>query len=251
MGKIVQVLLYVFAFVGLVVTAACSYIYFTNQDLVTEFWSVKNDFQSVPDDRKHEVVAELPARITFEREVREDLSVLPDERQQELYKQLTKSRQTVFDGFKERIKQEAEIARKEKDATKAVSIIKETLGKVDVKVNLTGGSKPELKPKKPDPFDGLDKARDDLAKAKGKYFDAKAGSGRTKAAVDILAALDRVADEIRSLRKKSLNASQKSELDSATQDAKTTLYDTKQTPGLLSDAKAKKYLKSIPEKLSE
>ena len=109
MGKLVHVMLYVFAFVGLCTTIVGGYTYSSNSELFGEFWEVKDDYKAVPEDRRKEVVAELPARITFEREVADDLAALPEERRDALYEQLTKSRDSVFAGFKMRIQAEAEI----------------------------------------------------------------------------------------------------------------------------------------------
>src|SRR5688572_12696594 len=103
MSKILKLGLYVFAFLGLVVTATAGYTYFANKELMAQFWEVRGDFNQVPAERQKEVVAELPARITFEREVREDMQSLPADRQKELYEQLASSRDMVFKQFKERI----------------------------------------------------------------------------------------------------------------------------------------------------
>jgi hypothetical protein len=103
MKKVFKLVVCLFALVGVLVSAGVGYVAGTNSDLAQQFWGVKDDFAQVPVDRRKEVFAELPARIQFEREVREDLSVLPVERQAALYEQLSKSRDTVFDGFKQRI----------------------------------------------------------------------------------------------------------------------------------------------------
>lgn len=80
MAKLVKLMTYVFAFVGVLVTAGGGYIYATNSELVSQFWAVKDDFRSVQPDRRQEVFAELPARIKFENEVGADMKDLPAER---------------------------------------------------------------------------------------------------------------------------------------------------------------------------
>lgn len=251
MGKMLHVALYVFAFLGLVVTAGGGYVYATNQELAAEFWKVRSDFDQLPADRKQEVVAELPARITFEREVFADMTALPLDRQKDLYEQLASSRDQVFKQFQERIRAEAEIARKAKDAKEATQKIQDALGKVSVGIDLKGGSKPAPRP---DNLASVEKARGDVTKARGAYGRAKDGGNSsqiTESAVKVLEALDKLGSEVAGARKKGLSAEEKERLSDIVQDAKATLYDTKQTPGLADHPKAKPLLKSIPDKLSE
>lgn len=253
MDKILKLGLYVFAFLGLVVSAGSAYMYFTNQELASQFWEVRSDLKEVPAERRKEVVAELPARITFEREVAQDMAALPADRQQDLYEQLEKSRDQVFASFKERIKQEAEIARMAKDATEATQKITEALGKVNVGIDLKGGSKTPTPPKA-DNLASVEKSRGDVTKARGAYGLAKDGGNSTKiteSAIKILEALDKLGTEVQNARKKSLTTEEKDRLSDIVLDAKATLFDTKQTPGLIEHPKAKPLLKSIPDKLSE
>ena len=100
MAKLVKLMVYVFAFIGVLVTAGGGYTYATNPELVNEFWAVKEDFRAVPAERKKEVIAELPARVKFENAVAAEMNALPEERQKELYEQLAKSRDAVFENFK-------------------------------------------------------------------------------------------------------------------------------------------------------
>src|SRR5919109_1744640 len=136
MKKLIQAGVYVFAIIGVLLTVGVGYVYATNSELVGQFWAVKDDFQAVPADRRTEVVAELPARITFEKEVAAEMAELPEERRTELYAQLKQSRDQVYKQFKERITQEAELTRKMKEASKpAAEVAKEIekeLGKLDV-----------------------------------------------------------------------------------------------------------------------
>ncbi|MCA8946832.1 MAG: hypothetical protein KDB29_11440, partial [Planctomycetes bacterium] len=134
MGKLLKVAVYLFAVVGVVMTAGMGYVYPTNGELVDEFWSVKEDFRAVPADRRTEVVAELPARITFEREVAVEMAELPEERRTDLYEQLKKSREQVYEQFKQRISAEASVVREAKktqqDVKEVTRTIEEKLGKV-------------------------------------------------------------------------------------------------------------------------
>ncbi|MBX3473430.1 MAG: hypothetical protein KF754_03540 [Planctomycetes bacterium] len=251
MGKILHLALYVFAFLGLVVSAGAGYVYATNQELASEFWKVRSDFDQLPADRKQEVVSELPARITFEREVFSDMTALPLDRQKELYEQLTSSRDQVFKQFQQRIKAEAEIARKSKDAKEATQKIQEALGKVNVGIDLKGGNKPAPRP---DNLATVHKANGEVSKARlgyGQSFDSKNSTDRVNAAVKVLEALDKLAGEVQAARKKSLTSDEREQLSNVVTDAKATLYDIKQTPGLADNAKAKPLLRSIPEKLNE
>ncbi|MBZ0135872.1 MAG: hypothetical protein K8I27_05825 [Planctomycetes bacterium] len=254
MGKLLKAGVYVFAVIGVVMTAGVGYVYATNGELMGEFWAVKEDFRAVPPDRRKEVVAELPARITFEREVADEMAELPEERRNELYSQLTESRDKVYEQFKLRITQEAEFARKLKEAAKPVEDmakeIEKELGKVNVGIDMTGkGSKPAV--------DNLS----DVNKAKGAITTARVGYGqarlsgdtgkRVDAAVDVLKAIDKFGDAVQSARKKSLTGDEKAGLSDSVTDVKQTFYDIKQTPGLIEDARAKKYFTSIPEKLND
>lgn len=253
MGKFLKLGLYVFAFLGFVVSATAGYTYFTNKELAAQFWEVRGDFNQVPAERQKEVVAELPARITFEREVREDMGVLPEDRQKELYEQLAGSRDQVFKQFKDRIAKEAEIARTVKDAKEATKKIEESLGKVNVGIDLKGGSKSTPAPK-PDNLAGVEKSRGDVARARAAYGTAKDtgnSTAITNAAIKILESLDKLGTEVVNARKKSLTADEKDRLSDIVLDAKATFFDTKQTPGLMENPKAKPLLKSIPDKLSE
>jgi hypothetical protein len=242
----------VFAVVGVVVTAGVGYVYATNSELVNEFWSVKEDFRSVPPDRRTEVFAELPARITFEKEVRKDMQDLPQERQRELYVQLAASRDTVFAQFKQRISAEAAIARAASGPEKAVAEvtkkIEQQLGKVNVGIDMT--SKPKVQ--RTDPLAQVQAVRGDLAKARLDYgYAHENGGDRVEAAVGVLNVLDRLGDEVIRARTHELTGNEKGRLDDIITDAKATLYDIKQTPGLMEDAKARELLRSIPPKLNE
>lgn len=252
MGKLFQAAVYVFAIIGVLMTAGVGFVYATNSELMGEFWSVKDDFKQVPAERRNEVIAELPARITFEREVAEDMGVLPEERQADLYEQLANSREQVFEQFKKRITAEAEIVRAAnetgdaiKDVTKR---IESELGKVKVGVDL--GDKAS-KSSQPDPLAGVLAVQDELSDARLEYGHARSGGGdaRVKAAVDVLKVLDRLGDEVVKARA-GLDSKDKRRLSRIVTDAKATLFDIKHTPQLDKDPTAKKLLKSVPPKLS-
>ncbi|MDC1143210.1 hypothetical protein OAU50_08980 [Planctomycetota bacterium] len=254
MSKIVHVMLYVFAFVGLCTVVLGGWTYASNSELFSEFWDVKDDYKAVPEDRRKEVVAELPARITFEREVAEDLGALPEERRTALYEQLTKSRDSVFEGFKLRISAEAEIARKMKDAKDKSVIAKEietTLGKVNVGIDMTGNKKKKAEPSQ---LGGVESAMKKVDSAMSKY-DKTPGSpqtGHVNAAVNVLAGLDKLGDEVVKARKKKLSSEDSSRLNRIVGDAKRQLFNVKKfTPGLSDDSRFKKYAQGIPSKLNK
>ena len=73
MGKVFKLLVGLFAVVGVITSAGVGYVYATNGELMGQFWGVKDDFKAVPAERRQEVFAELPARITFEKEVSADM----------------------------------------------------------------------------------------------------------------------------------------------------------------------------------
>lgn len=255
MGKVFKLLVGLFAVVGVITSAGVGYVYATNGELMGQFWGVKDDFKAVPAERRQEVFAELPARITFEKEVSADMQALPEERQKELYEQLTRSRDTVFEQFKKRIAAEAEIARKAAEAkTAAGDVAKEIekqLGKVDVGVDITGKNKSSTP--KPDPLKPVNSAESELAKATlayGRSLDASDGKARVNAAVGVLRALDKLGTEAQIARKKNLGSEDKSALDSIVAEARATFQDVKKTPGLDSNAEAKKLLVSVPAKLT-
>ena len=254
MGNLIKAGVYVFAVIGVVLTAGVGYVYATNGELMNEFWSVKDDFRAVPSDRRQEVVAELPARITFEKEVAAEMAELPEERRTELYDQLKQSRDKVYEQFKLRITREAEVARKMKEASKPVEDvakeIEKELGKVNVGIDLTGKSnKPAV-----DNLSDVDDAKKDITSARVAYGKARL-SGRTDdrvdAAIKVLKAIDNFGEEVQVAHKKKLTADEKSRLSDMVTDVKQTFYDIKQTPGLLEDSRAKPYFTSIPEKLND
>lgn len=250
MGKLMKVALYVFALIGALVSAASGYVYATHTELVKQFWNVRNDVQQIPDDRRKEVIAELPARITFEREVREDMSALPDDRQAALYEQLAQSREQVFKQFAERIRLEAEIARKSKDTKEASRKIVETLGKLNVGVSLQSAVKPAPRP---DPLEGVEAKCSSVADARDGMRQARQTSDsklRVQAAVGVLVHLDELADEILKARKVKLTESETRRLTNIVRDAKETLYSAKQTPGLDDDAQGMELIERIPPKLN-
>lgn len=250
MAKLLKLLTWVFALVGVIVTAGGGYIYFTNTELVNEFWSVKDDFRQVAPERRTEVIAELPARVTFEREVGAEMAVLPEERQKELYEQLAKSRDAVFDNFKKRIKAEAEITKAAKDKAAAAKEIVDKLGKVNVSVDM--GSKKTEPPK--DALAGVMAARDKLDVAVANYGTARDTTSERKkrvaAAVDGLKALDKLGDEIEKARKLNLSSDDKARLAGVVGSAKESFQMFKATPGLDEDASAKPLLAGIPKKLN-
>ncbi|MCG3182376.1 MAG: hypothetical protein ICCCNLDF_00438 [Planctomycetes bacterium] len=253
MGKLLHVAVYVFAVIGILMTAGVGYVYVANSQLMGEFWSVKDDFRAVPDERRTEVVAELPARITFEKEVAAEMAELPEERRAELYEQLTKSREQVYAQFKTRITAEAAVAREAKKAQKDVKQVAEEiekkLGKVNVGIDLTGKGKSG-----PDNLADVNSAKGDVADARlayGEALESRDGARRVTAAVGVLEALDKLGDKVQAARRKSLSADEKDRLSDVVKDAKATLYDVKQTPKLSDDAKAKKLMASIPQKLNE
>ncbi len=252
MAKLLKLAVYVFAFLGFVVTAVCGYTYFTNKELLAEFWNVRDDFKQVPAERQKEVVAELPARMTFEREVRDDMKVLPDDRQKDLYEQLASSRDQVFEQFKQRIKAEAEITRKAKDAKEATKVIEDTLGKVNVGFDLTGGGKSSAP--KVDNLAAVSKQQGEVSKSRlayGKSMDSKNSADRVNAAIAVLESLDKLGSEIQAARKKSLSSSEKDRLGDVVTDAKANFYSVKQTPGLIDNDRAKKLMNSVRDKLGE
>lgn len=251
MGKILHVMLYVFAFLGLVLTALGGYTYSSNSELFSEFWDVKDDYKDVPDDRKKEVLAELPARITFEREVAEDLNALPEERRTVLYAQLEKSRDASFEAFKMRIHAEAEIARKIKDTKEKANvadIIKKELGTVNVGIDLTGKKKAGKSQ-----LSGVKTARANVNKAMDKY-DALDGTNKTRhvsAAIEVLSKLDALGNEVVKARKNNLSSEDDSRLSDIVGVAKRQLFAVKKyTPGLGGDSRFKKYVPSVGKKLS-
>jgi uncharacterized protein YhaN len=250
MAKLVKLFTYVFAFVGVLVTAGGGYVYATNSELVNEFWSVKDDFRQVAPERRKEVIAELPARVTFEREVGAEMAVLPEERQKELYEQLAKSRDAVFDNFKKRIKAEADITKATKDKAEAAKEIINKLGKVNVSVDM--GSRKTEAPK--DSLAGVMAARDKLDAAVANFGEVRDTSSDTKkrvaAAVDGLKALDKLGDEVVKARGSSLSSDDKSRLSGVIASAKESFQMFKATPGLDADSSAKPLLASIPKKLN-
>ena len=252
MAKLVKLMVYVFAFIGVLVTAGGGYTYATNSELVNEFWSVKDDFRAVAPERKKEVFAELPARVKFEREVGAEMAVLPEERQKELYEQLAKSRDAVFESFKKRIKAEADITKAAKDKVEAAKEIVNKLGKVDVSVDLGGGKKVETP--KADPLKGVMAARDKLDAAVANFGEVRDSTTDTKkrvaVAVEGLKALDKLGDEIVKARKLSLGGDDKSRLGGVVGSAKESFQMFKATPGLDADSTAKPLLAGIPKKLN-
>ncbi|MBX3458873.1 MAG: hypothetical protein KF696_02770 [Planctomycetes bacterium] len=253
MGKLFKALVAVFAVVGVITSAGVGYVYATNSELMDQFWAVKDDFKAVAPERRKEVVAELPARITFEKQVGSDMQALPEERQKELYEQLTKSRDTVFEQFKQRIAAEAEIARKAEAAKTAkedvAKEIEKQLGKVDVGVDLGGKNKTP----KEDPLKAVNAAESDVSKATmayGRAMGSSDGKARVDAAVGVLRALDKLGTEVQIARKKNLAAEDKSRLEKTVAEARTTLQDVKKTPGLDSNAEAMKLMPSVSSKLT-
>lgn len=251
MAKLVKLALYAFALVGLLVSAASGYIYATNTELVKEFWNVREDVRALPDERRLEVVAELPARIKFEREVREDMKTLPVERQLELYQQLESSRDQVFEQFKQRIHAEAEISRKARDAKDATKQITEKLGKVSVGFDLKGGAKAAPTPR-PDALARVEGARTGVADARDGFNASRSSSDkrqRVDAAVAMLDALDKLGDEIGKTKAGTMSVDEKQRLNNIVRDARELFIIARQTPGLDEDVRAKPLLASIPANL--
>lgn len=253
MGKIFKALVAVFAVVGVITSAGVGYVYATNSELMDQFWAVKDDFKAVQPERRKEVVAELPARITFEKEVGSDMQALPEERQKELYEQLAKSRDTVFEQFKKRIAAEAEIARKAEAAkTSKEDVAKEIekqLGKVEVGVDLGGKGSPP----KQDPLKAVNAAESEVSKATmayGRSLGSSDSKARVNAAVGVLRALDKLGTEVQIANKKSLSSEDKSRLEKTVAEARTTLQDVKKTPGLDGNAEAMKLMPSVSSKLT-
>lgn len=256
MKKLMLAAVYLFAILGVLVTGGVGYVYATNGELMDQFWAVKDDLKAIPAERRKEVVAELPQRITFEKEVREDLGVLPEERQVALYEQLAKSRDQVFEQFKNRIKAEAGIARAaQKDQKAAAEVSKEIekqLGKVDVGVSLSGQPKPAPAPA--NNLSDIDKALDNLSVAREGHAAAHDTSDKQKrvnGAIGVMEALDKLGDQVVIARKKNLSETEKTRLSTVVRDAKNTLFDTRQTPGLVDHPKYKGLNESIGKKLNQ
>lgn len=255
MRKLFKLLVGVLAVVGLVASAGAGYVFATHSELVSQFWSVKDDFKAVPAERRTEVVAELPERISFEREVRDDMHVLPEERQQELYAQLSASRESVFAQFKQRIHAEAEIARKAAAAKQAAGevageIVRQ-LGNVNVGVELTPREAPTPRP---DPLAGVSEAEAELSAAIMGYSEARQTSdsaARLEAAVEILRKLDGLGNEVQAARHKELTSGEKSRLMRTVQRGRKCFQDTKSsTPGLNTNEEALRLSQSIAGKLT-
>lgn len=254
MKKLIQASVYVFAAIGVLLTAGVGYAYATNGELMGQFWAVKDDFRAVPADRKTEVVAELPARITFEKEVAAEMAELPDDRRTELYDQLKESRDMVYKQFKERITAEAELTREMKKASKpAEEITKEiekNLGKVDVGIDLTG------KNKKPAPVDNLASVKDanddvsDARSAYGETLDSGKKETRLNAAIAVYEALDKLGEKGLTAAKSKLSDADKTKLKRILKDAKLTWTDVKATPGLAESDKGKKAQASSIDKIN-
>ncbi|CAG0931502.1 hypothetical protein PLCT1_01783 [Planctomycetaceae bacterium] len=96
-------------------------------------------------------------------------------------------------------------------------------------------------------------AQDKVFDASGAYGDAQDTGDKKKkvaAALNVLRALDKLGDEVVKARKMSLSGDDKTRLSRIVSDAKSRLYDVKQTPGLAEDAAAKPLFESIPKKLT-
>ena len=250
MGKLFKAAVYVFAVIGVLVSGFGGYVYATNSELVNQFWEVRGDFNEVSSERRVEVIAELPARITFERDVRENLAVLPEERQQALYEQLKLSRESVFESFSKRIAAEAKIVSSTKDVKEAVKKITRELGKIEVKVNLTRERKP-AKRRPPDPLRNLKTSLDGLFAAQVKYDKARGDTNRMiTAGLGVLRALDRLGNQLRDAKRKNLDAGQKSELKRAAHTGRMALVAVRQTPRLDDNPAAKKLLTTVGPKLT-
>ncbi|MCC6573259.1 MAG: hypothetical protein IT462_05650 [Planctomycetes bacterium] len=249
MKKVFKLVVWFFALVGVLASAGVGYVVGTNSELAQQFWAAKDDFREVPVDRRKEVFAELPARIKFEREVREDLSVLPAERQAALYEQLGKGRDASFESFKQRIAAEAKIVREAKDKEDAAKKLKE-LPTVNVKVNLTDTAPVA----KPDPLLNVHNAQKDVDKARAAYSNEKRSGNDPKklvsAAVSILKSLDKLGDNVQAARKLALDSESKSDLVDICENARELFKITKETPGIDSDGSASPYLKSVGPKLA-
>jgi hypothetical protein len=253
MKRLIQAGVYVFAVIGVLLTVGVGYAYATNGELMGEFWAVKDDFQAVPADRKTEVVAELPARITFEKEVAAEMAELPEERRTELYTQLKESRDKVYAQFKERITAEAELTRKMKAASKpAAEMAKEIekeLGKVDVGIDLTGkGKKPAV-----NNLAAVEDADDEVSDARSAYgetLDSGKKDTRLNAAIAVYEALDKLGEKGLAAAKSKLSSAEEAKLKRILKDAKLTWSDVKATPGLAESDKGKKAQASSIDKIN-
>lgn len=255
MRRLFKFLVVVLAVVGLAASAGIGYVFAAHGELVNQFWAVKDDFKAVPAERRTEVIAELPERISFEREVRNDMQALPDERQFELYAQLAASRNRVFEQFKQRIHAEAEIARASAAAKQAAEevageIVRQ-LGKVDVGIEMTPRKAPAPRP---DPLVGLTEAEGELTSAVMGLSEARGTSdsdARLNAAVGVLRALDTLGDEVQTARRQELSAGEKSRLVRTVERARTLFQDVKSsTPGLNTNEEALRLSRNIAGKLT-
>lgn len=249
MGNLIKAGAWFFAVVGVAITGGAGYVYVTNTELAGEFWAVKDEIRALPKERRQAVVAELPARITFERDVADDMSVLSEERRTELYEDLEESRAQVLERFKKRIAAEAEITRgldEAKQGVKAVTeAIEQKLG--DVNAGIDFDSAPG------DALDDVIEAEEDVDAALSDYGSARlsADSGtRVGSAVDVLAALDTLGDRMTEAKQGGLSDRDRSRLGKIVTRAKSTLFTVKGTPGLEKHPEAQKLLRRVPAKLS-
>jgi hypothetical protein len=262
MKKLFKTMTVIFALIGVAFSGAAGYAIATHGELVSEFWSVKDELNHVPAERRTEVIAELPSRIAFEGAVRADMQDLPPERQAELYAQLATSRDRVFEQFKQRIRAEADIARKASATERAVGEVAEEivkqLGRVEVGIELAPRKQTEPTPQpqpepRQDPLKGLSAAESDLGAAVSVYgstLNTADSAARLEAAVDVLRSLDRLGDEVQSARAHDLTATEKSRLMRAVDNGRKTLQNIKHTPGLSNHAEAVRLSQSAASKLT-
>jgi hypothetical protein len=242
MAKLLKLFVFVFAVIGAAVSGVAGYTYVSHPELVSSLLEARGELRQVPAERRSAVLAELPERATLEREVLADMEELPEERRVALYDKLEEDRARVLERFKEQVAREAEGVRKARSIRDAITEpVREAIQTV------TSNVLPGLP--SADPLADLKAAHEDMKQARSAFGDVRTSGDNQGAAVEVLKALDRMGNEYQALDRSNLSDSRQRQADTIMQDARVTLMDMRQTPGLNNNDEASKLLSSVGAKL--
>jgi hypothetical protein len=242
MAKLLKLLVFVFAVIGVAVSGMAGYMQATHPETVARLMETRKEMDGVPGERRVAVMAELPGRAALEREVLEDMAELSEERRQALFEQLEQDRAKVLERFKQQVAREAETARKKRDVREAITEpVREAARTVTSNVlpALSGG----------DPLAGLKAAHEDMREARSEFGQVRTSGSNQDEAVRVLKALDRMGDEYQALDRANLSDSRQRQAGELMREARQTLYDMRQTPGLNNNEEAAQLLSTIGAKL--
>jgi hypothetical protein len=274
MKRLFKLLVVLLSLAGVATVSAGGYLAIHHPELIAEYWEARQAFVSLSAERREAVMADAPARARLEWDLQDDLRDLAPATRDQLLLELSREEDAVRTRWAARVAGLAEAARAKSAAEAATqprateTITPEPATPAAVEPDIVKPvtpAQPALPEPKPEPvptgetrpagpLDEVLVHRAALEGPKGEYsrtLVAGDGNARIDAAVDVLRALDQLAQAVQEARRAELSNPAQRKLAEVVQEAKYLLYTVRQTPGLQNNEEARELLQKVPATLND